>query len=341
MPEFTPETQIQIAQLKAIKYKGKFDAIKIEAALKKHLQALNLPDRPVEVHLSFKSAIESAARDAAWGAARGAARDAAWGAARDAAWDAAWGAARDAAWDAAWGAARDAAWGAARDAAWGAAWGAARDAARDAAWDAAWDAAIANSLHDHPDYEKLRTPFLAIHEALCAGMFAYWITPDKVFAVITPVLKFDNEERLHSLDSPAVAWADEEYYFIEGVRVDEQIVMFPETQTLAQIEKEGNEEVKRIRINQFGWRRYLVESNAQILDVKIVGDRWIESLMKTQSGMTALCTYDPSTGRPYVLEVDPDCKNCTEAQRYLLAPDSIFEGMGFDLKLDDYPVLRT
>ena len=68
----------------------------------------------------------SAARATAWVAAveLSAARDAAWDAARDAAWVAAWGAARDAAWAAAWAAAwdaaRDAAWGAARDAAWGA-----------------------------------------------------------------------------------------------------------------------------------------------------------------------------------------------------------------------------
>jgi hypothetical protein len=58
-----------------------------------------------------------------------AARTAAWAAARDAARTAAWAAARDAAGDAAWAAARTAAWAAARDAA--------RTAAGDAAGDAA------------------------------------------------------------------------------------------------------------------------------------------------------------------------------------------------------------
>ena len=62
---------------------------------------------------------------------RSAARSAAWAAARDAA--------RSAARSAAWAAARDAAW----DAAWAAAWAAARSAARDAAWVAAGDAAWA------------------------------------------------------------------------------------------------------------------------------------------------------------------------------------------------------
>jgi hypothetical protein len=58
-----------------------------------------------------------------------AARTAAWAAARDAARTAAWAAARDAAGDAAWAAAGDAA----RTAAWAAAWTAAGDAAGDAA----------------------------------------------------------------------------------------------------------------------------------------------------------------------------------------------------------------
>ncbi|MGL5719847.1 MAG: hypothetical protein ACRCYP_03520 [Alphaproteobacteria bacterium] len=35
---------------------------------------------------------------------------------------------------------------------------------------------------------------------------------------------------------------------------------------------------------------------------------------------TILCTYDPSTARPYALEVDDNCRTCEQAQRYLLAP---------------------
>jgi hypothetical protein len=55
---------------------------------------------------------------------------------QDAAWDAAWAAARNTAWDAAWNTARDAArntaWDAARNAAWNTAW--------DATWNTAWAA---------------------------------------------------------------------------------------------------------------------------------------------------------------------------------------------------------
>ena len=59
---------------------------------------------------TLRSAVRSAAYDAAWDAVRSAAYDAAY----DAAWDAAWDAAYDATWDAAWDAARGAAYDAAR-----------------------------------------------------------------------------------------------------------------------------------------------------------------------------------------------------------------------------------
>ena len=73
------------------------------------LQVINMWDAPDIVRRYLESGDESlrtAARAAAWDAARGAARAASRGAAWAAAWDAARAAARAAAWDAAWDAAR-------------------------------------------------------------------------------------------------------------------------------------------------------------------------------------------------------------------------------------------
>jgi hypothetical protein len=128
---------------------------------------------------------------------------------------------------------------------------------------------------------------------------------------------------------------------IEGVRVDEQIVMAPETQALEQIKLDDNEEVRRIRISRYGWHRYLDECGAAPIDTKIVSAGWMESLIVCED-MTVLCTYDPSTGRPYALEVDPSCRTCGEAQRYLMAPEIAFEGLGIDIdKVNTYPILRA
>jgi hypothetical protein len=146
---------------------------------------------------------------------------------------------------------------------------------------------------------------------------------------------------IHSESGPAIEYADGfKIWAIEGIRVDEQLVMSPETQSIAQIEGEKNEEIKRIRLNRYGWQRYLQETEAQVLDVSV--HAWMESLMRPKDGITVLCTYDPSTGRPYALEVDPRCKTCEEAQRYLLSPEESLSRSGIDTsKIKTYPLVRS
>lgn len=146
---------------------------------------------------------------------------------------------------------------------------------------------------------------------------------------------------IHSEVGPAIEYADGfNVWAIEGIRVDEQLIMRPESQTIAQIEGEENEEVKRIRLNRYGWQRYLQETEAQVLDVSV--HAWMESLMQTKDGITVLCTYDPSTGRPYALEVDPSCKTCAEAQRYLLSPPEALSRYGIDVAaINTYPLVRS
>jgi hypothetical protein len=116
--------------------------------------------------------------------------------------------------------------------------------------------------------------------------------------------------------------------------------MEPEKQTIEKITNEQNEEIKRIKINRYGWAKYLSEANAEILDVAIPNDgAWMESLMRCD-GFTVLCTFDPSTGRPYSLEVDPEITTCEQAQKYLLAPDIALNGLGIDC-VQNYPLVRT
>ena len=150
---------------------------------------------------------------------------------------------------------------------------------------------------------------------------------------------------LHCEDGPAVFYPDGfSIWAIEGILVDEQIVMSPETQTIEQIEQEDNEEVKRIRLNRFGWHRYLQETKAHVLDVSMPSEvhRWMEALLKTKDGLVVLTTYDPSTGRPYALEVDPECQTCEEAQAYLLAAETFRSDLGLGMgQLETYPVVRT
>jgi hypothetical protein len=152
-------------------------------------------------------------------------------------------------------------------------------------------------------------------------------------------------ECLNNPKGPAIRYKDDfSVWAIGGVIVDEQIVMRPETQTLEQINSEEDQEVKRLRITGYGWDKYCQEMNATVLDVKTVqlpntNSMWMESLMGLEN-MKVLFTYDPSTGRPYALEVDPRCNTCEEAQEYLASPGEALEGCSFRPS-SIYPVLRT
>ena len=165
------------------------------------------------------------------------------------------------------------------------------------------------------------------------------------FVSLNPVSMSWQDDVLHNESGPAVEYKDGyKVWCLEGMLVDEQLVMHPETQALEQINSEENMELKRIRISRYGWTRYLAESNAEVLDTRIItlpsGSTWMESLMKLDD-MVVLTTYDPSTGRPYALEVsENDCVTCEDAQRYLLAPEQALEGCSFRPE-SVLPVLRT
>ena len=149
----------------------------------------------------------------------------------------------------------------------------------------------------------------------------------------------DNGE-INSVDRAAVEYADGfKIYAIEGYRVPEQVVLNPSSQTIEEINNEDNEEIKRIRIERYSWDKYLTESNASVVDFWTSPNGYLESLMKC-GDYKILCTYDPSTGRPYSLEVNEDCNTCEDAQEYLLAPEIALAGLGIKLK-SIYPTVRT
>lgn len=132
--------------------------------------------------------------------------------------------------------------------------------------------------------------------------------------------------RLHNPQGPAVRYRDGFCVWeIEGIRVDEQIVMRPETQTIEQILAEENEEVKRLRINRFagkdkdstdGWLRFIAESDAEVIDARrndIEVTRELLVQIKELRTLVVTCR----TGRLFTIEVSPDCNTCEEAQAYL------------------------
>lgn len=181
-----------------------------------------------------------------------------------------------------------------------------------------------------------------------------WISCEKVIFVSRNPIVFEMESNdalgrdgggePHCENGPWVAYQDGwEQYAINGVVVPKNVVMEPETQTIEEIRAEENEEVRRIRIDRYGWSKYLLETGAEPLDI-VEHDKgrlkYMEALFRSSDGSVVLCTYDPSTGRPYALEVSPDCTTCYQAQAYLHAGEDAFEGIDVPTEFK-YPVARA
>ena len=182
---------------------------------------------------------------------------------------------------------------------------------------------------------------LSDYQLICKNL-SFMLPYKEICIVAAPPIycEWSDNGEINSVDRAAVEYADGfKIYAIEGYRVPEQVVLNPSSQTIEEINNEDNEEIKRIRIERYSWDKYLTESNASVVDFWTSPNGYLESLMKC-GDYKILCTYDPSTGRPYSLEVNEDCNTCEDAQEYLLAPEIALAGLGIKLK-SIYPTVRT
>jgi len=124
---------------------------------------------------------------------------------------------------------------------------------------------------------------------------------------------------LHCEIGPAISWhCGTTGWYIHGVRVDEQIVMRPESQTIEQIKSESNEEVRRVRIDRFGWERFITESGATLRHKRRnERDQQFEQLFVLDDGTQRIKLVDPSTGRKYFLGVPREIDTCQGAQDFI------------------------
>lgn len=115
---------------------------------------------------------------------------------------------------------------------------------------------------------------------------------------------------LHNPQGPSITWkCGTVSWHIDGLAVDEQIVLRPETQTVSQIDGETNNDIRAIRLQRFGTVRYLKESNAICIDHR---RNDIEGTLET------LCKVE-KTGHKFLLATCPSGRNCPP----LPVPDTI------------------
>jgi hypothetical protein len=133
-------------------------------------------------------------------------------------------------------------------------------------------------------------------------------------------LEKDERNRPHCDNGPSHEWRDGwQLWHIHGVRVTEQVVLRPETLTVAQISEETNVEVRRVMIDRFGADRYIRESGLSPIDEcpadhPMVGLRGAKLYIKELDGDEPIMMLDMLNSTPepdgsakrYRIRVDPN-----------------------------------
>ena len=84
-------------------------------------------------------------------------------------------------------------------------------------------------------------------------------------------IKRDEQGRLHCTNGPAVEWINGDvHYFVKGIEVPESWIK--EKVTLDDIQNASNAELRRIAMELYGYKEYMINSGAK----KIASDEWGE-----------------------------------------------------------------
>lgn len=160
--------------------------------------------------------------------------------------------------------------------------------------------------------------------------FWWFITPENVCVVC------DSPEQLHVVDThtrsylhcengPAISWPDKDSehpgykaFYIDGFKVDEQIVLRPDTQTVEQIKGESNNDLRAIRLARYGMARYLLETGANVIDeTHNAIENTHEALLRDDNGRHYLWATCPSGRLCPPLAVPRGISKCEDARIWL------------------------
>jgi len=151
----------------------------------------------------------------------------------------------------------------------------------------------------------------------------YWAYNDICFVAEKPItLSVNDMNILHCEDGPACAYNDGTKIFAyEGVIVTEDIIMHPESITVASINSCDNEEVKRVMVIIYGVNRYIEDLGAKTIDIDMVtidntksdSDAIPRALIRDKNGNQYFVGTDGSTERTYFMNVSREVNSCAEA----------------------------
>jgi hypothetical protein len=172
----------------------------------------------------------------------------------------------------------------------------------------------------NPDSDKLPNENDKIYLEYCellmqakeAGLGYRVEWEDTLYLAPTPLVTINSRNQFHNDSAPAIRWkGGREFYFFNGVAVNEQIIMRPETLTKEDVINEKNEEVRRVMVEKIGAERF-----AKMMDFKVVNEDDFGALITTEINgdvymfAHVLC---PSTQREYYLQVPATLEDALKA----------------------------
>jgi hypothetical protein len=109
-----------------------------------------------------------------------------------------------------------------------------------------------------------------------------------------PSVARDERGVLHSAAGPALVYPGRggwEAYFWHGVQVDARVVLHPEQLTPADIEAEENAEVRRVKIERYGFERYLRDGGFTCIQQDDFGKLWQKAGTNRLNGVDPALTF--------------------------------------------------
>lgn len=166
---------------------------------------------------------------------------------------------------------------------------------------------------DH-DYQPWFLAGNALIDAVGYGLGC--IFPTRRVTLLLPVPRlYENDEGFHRETGPAIEWPDGTgWYYRNGVHIPGWICEQPDLITAEKILEEGNTEIRRVMLDQFGREKFLAEANAYRCDESAWGILWRymnpRNHGENEQMVEVVC---PTTGHRYFLEVPFEVRTAHEA----------------------------
>lgn len=183
---------------------------------------------------------------------------------------------------------------------------------------AARDAALENSCQCEKEDCKIcifKNKEKPLTDIFKNGGFIYWVTPNEIIVILSPKI-YHTQGRLHREDGPALEWPTEKYWFLHGVKLEENMYheIMDKKMSFKEIMSLENMEHRMIALKYMEPKQLLKDSGVKIIDKSNRGNElWIINNKDIFPQAELFLKYGcPSTERIYM--------KCVERE-WALLPD--------------------